>query len=101
MNCQECNKNYSLVVMIESEIWRKIAPGDGTLCVSCIEERLRKNNLRSTAQLSYVSDVIDANNNSAMNLQTEARYAKTAMDLAVKVSQENVNLKKEIERLKK
>ena len=59
--CRDCRTEIRLLVMIPDETWQTIAPEDGHLCLGCIEPRLRKHGLQTTAGLHYMSEVLAIN----------------------------------------
>ena len=54
LRCDECGSPHWLDTSIPSDIWNRIAPDGGTLCVLCIDERLTQHGLKAEAEFYYV-----------------------------------------------
>ncbi len=78
MTCMDCGVGYAMIVMIEDEAWRQIAPQDGELCLPCMETRLRAKGLRPKATISYRSDAINAYDRQVMRHATDVIEMKHA-----------------------
>jgi hypothetical protein len=72
MTCHQCHRSFNLMVIIEDVLWRRIAPENGYLCVTCMEDRLRQNGLKAKAELSYESEWIHAVDQHCISLATQS-----------------------------
>ena len=73
MTCIDCNSSFDLLVMIPDHVWQAVAPENGEICLTCLEQRLRaKHFKRVFGALSYQSDVLVAVNSATVSHAVQA-----------------------------